>query len=295
MEYTNQNPEQKARDHIDRMLVASGWVIQDKSSLNPNAALGVAVREYPTDVGPADYALFVDRKAVGVIEAKRAEEGHHLLAAEDQAEGYAGATLKWVNNSEPLPFVYESNSLITRFRDMRDPRPRSRTVFSFHRPETLQEWLHQPSSLRARLHDVPRLPEEGLRACQIRAITNLETSFRQAHPRALVQMATGSGKTYTAITTIYRLLKFAGAKRILFLVDTRNLGEQAQQEFMAYLPNDDNRKLPSCTMCSGSARSMSLPMPRCASAPFSASIPSSRVKKWTSPMRKRIRLSTSSG
>ncbi len=238
----NQNPEQKARDQIDRMLAASGWVIQDKSNLNPNASLGVAVREYPTDVGPADYALFVDRKAVGVIEAKRAEEGHHLLAAEDQAEGYAGATLKWVNNREPLPFIYESNSLVTRFRDMRDPKPRSRPVFSFHRPETLQEWLTQPASLRSRLQNFPTLPVESLRDCQISAITNLESSFKQAHPRALVQMATGSGKTYTAITAIYRLLKFAGAKRILFLVDTKNLGEQAEQEFMAYLPNDDNRK-----------------------------------------------------
>lgn len=242
MDYLNQNPEQRARDQIDRMLAASGWVIQNKSNLNPAAALGVAVREFTTDAGPADYVLFVDRKAVGVIEAKRAEEGHHLLAAEEQAEEYAGAKLKWVNNSEPLPFIYESNSLVTRFRDQRDPKPRARTVFSFHRPETLQEWLTQSASLRARLNAFPELPVETLRDCQVSAITNLESSFKQAHPRALVQMATGSGKTYTAITAIYRLLKFAGAKRILFLVDTKNLGEQAEQEFMAYLPNDDNRK-----------------------------------------------------
>lgn len=241
MDYLNQNPEQRARDQIDRMLAASGWVIQNKSNLNPAAALGVAVREFTTDAGPADYVLFVDRKAVGVIEAKRAEEGHHLLAAEEQAEEYAGAKLKW-NNSEPLPFIYESNSLVTRFRDQRDPKPRARTVFSFHRPETLQEWLTQSASLRARLNAFPELPVETLRDCQVSAITNLESSFKQAHPRALVQMATGSGKTYTAITAIYRLLKFAGAKRILFLVDTKNLGEQAEQEFMAYLPNDDNRK-----------------------------------------------------
>ncbi len=238
----NQNPEQRARDQIDRMLMSAGWSVQDKSAIDFNASLGVAVREYPTDVGPADYVLFVDRKAVGVIEAKRAEEGQHLVVAEDQAGGYAEATLKWVNNNEPLPFVYESNSLITRFRDMRDPKPRSRTVFSFHCPGTLQEWLSQDASLRDRLQGIPALSTEGLRDCQISAIDNLESSFRQAHPRALIQMATGSGKTYTAITAIYRLLKFAGAKRILFLVDTRNLGEQAEQEFMAYLPNDDNRK-----------------------------------------------------
>ena len=242
MDQPNQHPEQMARDQIDRQLHAAGWLVQDKANFNPNAGIGVAVREYPTDVGPADYVLFVNRRAVGVIEAKRAEEGHHLLAAEEQAEGYAGATLKWVNNSEPLPFVYESNALVTRFRDMRDPRPRSRPVFSFHRPETLRDWLGRSETLRARLQSMPPLPTEGLRDCQINAITRLEASFAEARPRALVQMATGSGKTYTAITAIYRLLKFADARRILFLVDTKNLGEQAEQEFMGYLPNDDNRK-----------------------------------------------------
>ncbi len=238
----NQHPEQRTRDAIDRMLTHAGWAVQNKNAIDFHASLGIAVREYPTDAGPADYLLFVDRKAVGVIEAKRTEEGHHLLVAEDQAEGYAAATLKWVNHDAPLPFVYESNSLITRFRDMRDPKPRARPVFSFHRPKTLLEWIKQPKTLRARLQAMPPLPIEGLRDCQTRAINHLEASFRQAHPRALVQMATGSGKTYTAITAIYRLLKFAGARRILFLVDTRNLGEQAEQEFMAYLPNDDNRK-----------------------------------------------------
>ena len=89
---------------------------------------------------------------------------------------------------------------------------------------------------------MPPLPIERLRDCQVNAITNLEVSFKENRPKALIQMATGSGKTYTAITFIYRLLKFAKAKRVLFLVDTRNLGEQAEQEFMAYLPNDDNRK-----------------------------------------------------
>ena len=112
----------------------------------------------------------------------------------------------------------------------------------FPRPETIQEWAAQPEPLRKRLHRLPRLDPAGLRDCQISAIENLEASFKDDHPRALIQMATGSGKTYTAITAVYRLLKHADAKRILFLVDTRNLGEQAQQEFMAYVPSDDNRK-----------------------------------------------------
>ena len=161
---------------------------------------------------------------------------------EEQSGRYAAATLKWVNNKEPLPFVYESTGIITRFTDGHDPKPRSREVFTFHRPETMAEWLSKPTSLRSRLQALPPLGHFGLRDCQIAAIENLEKSFQDDRPRALVQMATGSGKTYTAITSVYRLLKYADAKRVLFLVDTKNLGEQAEQEFMAYLPNDDNRK-----------------------------------------------------
>jgi type I restriction enzyme, R subunit len=237
----NQNPEQLARDLIDAMLIASGWIVQSKKNLNLNAASGVAVREYQTDIGPADYVLFVDKKPVGIIEAKRAEEGVHLTMHEDQSEGYAAAKLKYLNN-EKLPFVYESTGEVTRFTDYRDTKPRSRPVFTFHRPETFLQWSKQYKSLRTRLHDIPLLPEDGLRDCQITAIINLEKSFKDARPKALIQMATGSGKTFTAITSIYRLLKYAKAKRILFLVDTKNLGEQAEQEFMAYVPNDDNRK-----------------------------------------------------
>ena len=168
--------------------------------------------------------------------------GEKLTTVEDQSSRYAAAKLKWVNNQQPLPFVYESTGVVTRFTDRRDPKPRSREVFTFHRPETMAEWLSKPQPLRARLHGIPALDPTGLRGCQITAIHNLEQSFRDDRPRALVQMATGSGKTFTAITSVYRLLKHADAKRILFLVDTKNLGEQAEQEFMTYVPNDDNRK-----------------------------------------------------
>lgn len=245
----NQNPEQKARDNIDAQLRQAGWVVQSLKKIDFSTGIGIAVREYQTDVGPADYVLFVDRKAVGVIEAKREEEGQRLSVHEEQTETYATAKLKWVNNQEPLPFLYESTGVITRFTDGRDPRPRSREVFCFHRPETLREWLRQGVSLRQRLQDMPPLNPEclpaaelHLRDCQETAIGNLEQSFRENRPRALIQMATGAGKTYTAITSIYRLLKHADAKRILFLVDTKNLGEQAEQEMMAYTPIDDNRK-----------------------------------------------------
>ncbi|TAG31360.1 MAG: DEAD/DEAH box helicase [Sphingobacteriia bacterium] len=237
----NQNPEQIARDNIDKQLTACGWVIQSVKQINLNAGMGVAVKEYLTDVGPADYVLFVEGKPCGVIEAKREEEAHRMNVHEEQGSAYANAKLKHLKN-EPLPFVYLSTGEITRFTDFIDQKPRAREVFSFHRPETLKDWVKKEKSLRKRLLDLPSLQTEGLRDCQINAITKLETSFKENRPRALIQMATGSGKTFTAITAIYRLLKYAKAKRVLFLVDTKNLGEQAEQEFMSFVPNDDNRK-----------------------------------------------------
>ncbi len=236
-------PEALARSKIDDKLIAAGWAIQDMKQLNPGAALGVAVREYPTDTGPADYVLLVNRQPVAVIEAKRDEAGENLSAHETQTERYAISKLKWRKDSRPLPFLFEATGEITRFTDNRDPHPRAREIFHFFRPETLAEWLSQPSSLRRRLvENMPPLPTRNLRECQISAVNGLEKSLAQNKPRALIRMATGAGKTFTAITAVYRLLKFGGAKRILFLVDTRNLGRQAHQEFMAYTPPDDGRK-----------------------------------------------------
>lgn len=238
----NQDPEQIARDNIDKQLIACGWVIQDKDKINLNVGIGVVVRYYLTQDGKeTDYVLFVDKKPVGIIEAKREEDGFRLTTVEEQSKEYADSKLKYLNN-DPLPFVYESTGDVTRFTDFRDPKPRSRPVFTFHRPETFRTWLKAEKSLRKSLLDIPALQTEGLRDCQIKAITKLESSFKKFKPKALIQMATGSGKTFTAISFIYRLLKFTEAKRILFLVDTKNLGEQAEQEFMSFLPNDDNRK-----------------------------------------------------
>ena len=201
---------------IDEKLSQAGWFVQNKNKLDFNAGLGIAVREYQTDAGPADYVLFIDKKPVGVVEAKPEHWGQKITTVEEQSNAYAAAKLKWVSNSEPLPFVYESTEVLTRFTDGRDPKPRSREVFSFPMPETVRDWLIQPASLRSRLQKLPDLDPAGLRACQITAIEELEVSFKDDRPRALIQMATGSGKTYTAITSIYRLLKHADAKRILF-------------------------------------------------------------------------------
>ncbi len=240
----NQNPEQIARDKIDDMLCEAGWLVQSKDEVNLSAGIGVALRETNTESGSADYILFVHSKAVGVIEAKAEDLGYKLLQAEDQSVRYSTDAIKIGKYTleDEKPFVYESTGTVTRFTDYRDPKPRGRTVFWFHKPETIAEWIKKGDSLRARLLSMPALDTTGLRPAQIVAIENLEHSFKKNRPKALIQMATGAGKTFTAATFVYRLLKHADAKRILFLVDTKNLGEQAEQEFMTFQPNDDNRK-----------------------------------------------------
>lgn len=164
----NQNPEQIARNRIDAQLSAAGWSVQDKDGIDFNASGGQAVREYTTDCGPADYVLFVDRKPVGVIEAKKETLGHNITTVEEQTGDYAAAELKWVQTTGvPLPFLYEATGVLTRFTDQRDPKPRSREIFSFHRPETLRELLSQGRSLRDRLCDLPALDPSTPRASGI--------------------------------------------------------------------------------------------------------------------------------
>ncbi len=144
----NQNPEQVARDEIDRRLAASGWVVQRNRAIDHGAGKGIAIREYPTGVGPADYCLFTDKRAVGVVEAKPDDWGAKITTVETQSGAYASAELKWVKSQEPLKFIYEATGKITRFTDARDPHPRSREVFTFHRPETLLLWSQQSRSFR---------------------------------------------------------------------------------------------------------------------------------------------------
>lgn len=234
-------PEEKARLVIDNKLMQSGWVLQDMRELNPMASLGVAVREYPTSTGPVDYALFVGGRPVGVVEAKRDELGENITVVEGQSGRYANSTFKYVRIDYMIRFAYEATGKLTRFTDYRDEHYRSRTVFSFHRPETLKALLAQDDTIRNNMKHFPEFDTSGFRACQIKAIKNLDESFANNNAKALVQMATGAGKTFTAITSAYRLLKYGKMKRILFLVDTKSLGEQAEREFLAYKPNDDTR------------------------------------------------------
>ena len=234
-------PEEQAREQIDNRLVQSGWIVQDFKKLNPMAGLGVAVREFPTSTGPVDYALFVDGMPVGVIEAKKDTAGENITTVEGQSGRYANSQLKYISVDYRIRFAYEATGVLTRFTDYDDIKYRSRSVFSFHRPETLQALLNASDTIRNNMKHFPEFDETGFRKCQVKAIKNLDTSFSENRPKALVQMATGAGKTFTAITAAYRLLKYGKMKRILFLVDTKSLGEQAEREFLAYRPNDENR------------------------------------------------------
>ena len=234
-------PEQKAREAIDAKLYQSGWVIQDVKHVNPTASQGVAVREFPTSTGPVDYALFINSKPVGIVEAKKSEAGERITTVEEQSVRYANSTFKWVMGDYRIRFAYEATDKLTRFTDYSDIKHRSRTVFSFHRPETFAALLASTDTIRNNMKHFPALDHIGFRDCQVRAIENLDVSLANNRPKALIQMATGAGKTFAAITAAYRMLKYGKMNRILFLVDTRSLGEQAEREFFAYTPNEDPR------------------------------------------------------
>ena len=239
-------PEQQARANIDAMLAAAGWAVQDYKAFNPSASIGIALCEVPLKSGRCDYLLLVNRKPVGVVEAKK--EGVTLSTVAEQSAHYAKNLPDFLATglgSEGLPFRYESTGVETFFRDERDPHPRPRRVFNFHRPETLAHWITSAKTLRALLGEMAfthPLNTLGMRDCQIEGITGLEQSLASDHPRALIQMATGSGKTFTACAFTYRLIKFAKARRVLFLVDRANLGRQAKTEFDQYVLPDDGRK-----------------------------------------------------
>lgn len=234
-------PEEEARQNIDRMLRESGWIVQDYRNMNLGAGFGIAIREYPLGRESADYALFIDRNPVGVVEAK--PEGWTLTGVTVQSDRYLeGLAQKFPNTPRHPPFSYETTGVETLFTDRRDPKHRSRHVFTFHRPKILGELIRGAVTLRGRLKQIPALDYDNLRECQTDAVTNLERSFSEGHQRALIQMATGTGKTFTAVTFIYRLIKFAKAKSVLFLVDRSNLGRQAFREFQQYTAPDDGRK-----------------------------------------------------
>ena len=257
-------PEQRSRVQIDNLLEKAGWAVQDRHAVNLYAGRGVAVREFGLKPGhgTADYLLYVDQKAAGVVEAKPA--GHTLTGVEAQSGKYSdGLPDNLPAYRKPLPFLYETTGAETRFTNLIDPEPRSRGIFAFHTPDALADWAGSDSvagvpstagiaeaanayvlteNLRQRLTDMPPLDAGALWSVQERAIRNLEQSLAEGRPRALIQMATGSGKTFTACNLVYRLIKSAGARRVLFLVDRNNLGRQTLREFQGFNTPEEHRK-----------------------------------------------------
>lgn len=234
-------PEEQARVKIDTLLKFAGWVIYDRKDFDRNASKGVVCREFLTKTSKeADYILFINGKAVGVIEAKKA--GVSLSGIETQDFDYASTLPSYVEcYQRPLPFCYESNGEEIYFTDYRDPKPKARRIFAFHTPDSLLSMVQEPS-LRTNLTKLPKLEKGNLRDCQFEAIQGLEKALALSKQRSLIQMATGAGKTYTACNFSYRLIKYAKAKRILFLVDRNNLGRQTLKEFQNFYPSDENRK-----------------------------------------------------
>jgi type I restriction enzyme, R subunit len=240
-------PEARARQNIDQLLTDAGWIVQSREDANLAAGRGVAIREFPMKpgFGEADYLLYVDSQAIGVVEAKK--EGSTLTGFEIQTAKYSeGLPDSLPAPRRPLPFCYQSTGVETRFTNLLEPDAASRNVFSFHRPETLADWLedelnHPGSTVKARIRQAPPLAEEGLRPAQIKSIKNLELSLGLGKPRALIQMASGGGKTFTACESIYRLIKYGGAHRVLFLVDRSNLGRQTLKEFQNFRTPEEQR------------------------------------------------------
>ena len=223
-------PEEKARVIIDRMFEEAGWKVVDRDKYAPNMT-AVAIRE-GLMVGnrEADYLLFLNGKAVGVLEAKRIETDINSDIVQEQARLYTRSCPKWCQAwfpNIPLPLAYVANSRDLMFYDTRKSNSEFEYCKKIHTPKEVKKLL----GLEDDYVGLPTLSPKGLRACQYEAITQLEQSFRNGENRALMVLATGAGKTYTACLAAYRMLAFTPMKRILFLVDRNNLGKQAETEF----------------------------------------------------------------
>ena len=223
-------PEEKARVIIDRMFEEAGWKVVDRDKYAPNMT-AVAIKE-GLMVGnrEADYLLFLNGKAVGVLEAKRIETDINSDIVQEQARLYTRSCPKWCQAwfpNIPLPLAYVANSRDLMFYDTRKSDSEFEYCKKIHTPKEVKKLL----GLEDDYVGLPTLSSKGLRACQYEAITQLEQSFRIGENRALMVLATGAGKTYTACLAAYRMLAFTPMKRILFLVDRNNLGKQAETEF----------------------------------------------------------------
>lgn len=217
------------RNRIDPKLDAAGWPVVDISRPGRPGA----VVEFPTAVGPADYALVNQGAVRGVVEAKRVGTGPQGVLP--QAERYARAVDQQPRYQDEfgVPFLYSSNGTQIWFRDVRHELNRSRLVSGFHSPEALEELLERDVAAElAALADAPM--NEMMRPYQVEASQAIEGALLQRRRNLLVAMATGTGKTYTIVNQIYRLMKAGVARRVLFLVDRRALAAQAASTFASF-------------------------------------------------------------
>ena len=247
------SPEERAREIIDEHLSQAGWVVQDPKDIDLVNNYGVAVRErnLSKEAGRVDYLLYINRKIVGVIEAK--PSGHTLSEVSWQSRRYSkGLTdsqkLIAVLQRDELPFIYEATGTEIHFTNLYDPEPRARSIFNFQKPETLARIIRSSENQehptwRGKVQTLPATDSYDLRPASRRAIHAIEDSLKaNQYSRSLVQMATGAGKTRMAVTESYRLIKFGGFTRVLFLVDRNNLGDQTLREFRDFTTPDDGRK-----------------------------------------------------
>lgn len=238
--YDSLQPEEKARKKIDTFLRRAGWDIVTRNEYSDIYNACAIVEALLRRNLETDYLLFVGGKAIGVLEAKRAENTLSLAVAE-QAQSYTKNMTSWYQTwRKPLPFIFLSNGETLLFRDMRDDCSSYVELKQMFTPKELVAMAGITDEYAA-LPALPPVGDTGLRQCQYDVIRNLELAFKQRKTRALVSLATGSGKTFTACTLAYRQLTYTSVRRILFLVDRNNLGKQAEGEFTTYKLTEDAR------------------------------------------------------
>ncbi len=224
----NMTPEEKARIKIDQWFADAGWEVVNRDDYEPTCT-AVAIREGLLKGNlEADYFLFINGKAVGVLEAKREETDAFASKVCRQAALYARSVPNiYQAYQKPLPFIFTSNAKDLYFCDSREQDSCFRQIMTIPTPYELVKKL----GIEDTFAGLPTLKKKGLRDCQYEAVTELEKSFRSGQSRALMVLATGVGKTYTACLAAYRMLAYTPMRRVLFLVDRNNLGKQAEGEF----------------------------------------------------------------
>ena len=221
-------PEEKARQKIDLWFAEAGWKVINREDYEPTCT-AVAIREGLLKGNlEADYFLFINGKAIGVLEAKREEIDPFSNNVCEQAVLYAKSVPHiYQAYQKPLPFIFTSNGKELFFCDFREQKQSFKQIMAIPTPYELVKQL----GISDYFAGLPSLQKKGLRDCQYEAVTELEKSFRSGQNRALMVLATGAGKTYTACLAAYRLLSYTPMRRVLFLVDRNNLGKQAEGEF----------------------------------------------------------------